>query len=316
MPDSPLNKYSQIAVVAHDAGGAEIVSSYIKKFGLKEKCRYSLQGPAIEIFFNKLGFIDNEDEEIDKILSKCDCLFSSTSWGSSHEYDAIKKANALGIRTIAFLDHWVNYEQRFIRNHEQILPQEIWVSDEYALEIAQYTFGGKVQSILAIENPYLAEAARLLDEANNKNVASTLQITGFTALFLSEAISEHALKVHGDERYWGYTQLEAFQYLMENIDALRLSLKTIRIRPHPSESRDKFLGVLNQFPIRVELSANTSLWEDIAWSDIVFGCNSMAMVASLESNKRVICVIPPDGGACKLPHKKIESLSLMIDSRR
>lgn len=309
MANYPLNYYSNIAVVAHDAGGAEIVSGYIKQNNLQEKCRYSLQGPAIEIFCNKLGAIKNEG--ISEILSQCNCLFSATSWDSPHEYQAIKMAKVLGIKTIVFLDHWVNYSQRFLRDHKEVLPDEIWVSDEFGLKIAKNTFGEKVRSIQVVENPYISEAILLINEASKKIDVNSIEL-GDKALFLSEAISEHALKVYGNEHYWGYTQLEALYYLMENIDALGLNIQTLRIRLHPSESPEKFLNVSSQFQIKIELSAGTSLWEDIAWSNIVLGCNSMAMAASLGSKRRVVCVIPPSGGLCKLPQAEIESLSKII----
>ena len=140
--------------------------------------------------------------------------------------------------------------------------------------------------------------------------------SGIRALFLSEAISEHALKVYNNEHYWGYTQLEALYYLLENIDAFGLNIQTLRIRPHPSESSAKFLSILNRFKIKIELSIASSLWEDIAWSNIVLGCNSMAMAASLGSKRRVVCVIPPEGGCCKLPHLNIESLAFLVDAKR
>lgn len=307
---SPLSRYAQIAVVAHDAGGAEIVSGHIKRNNLKEKCRFSLQGPATKIFLNKLGAINNES--IAEILPKCDCLFSATSWDSSHEFQAIKMANALNIATIVFLDHWVNYGQRFIRGREEALPGEIWISDEYGLEIAKNVFGQKVRLIRVVENPYLTEASIILHEARKKKSTGNSIEVGNKALFISEAISEHALKAYGDERYWGYTQLEALHYLMDNIDALGMNIQALRIRPHPSECPEKYLSVLDKYTIKIEISAGCSLWEDIIWSDIVLGCNSMAMTASLGSNRRVVCVIPPQGGLCKLPQAEIELLSKII----
>lgn len=314
MATSLLNCYSQIAVVAHDAGGAEIVSGYIKKNYLQEKCRYSLQGPAVEIFGNKLGAINNES--ILEILPQCDCLFSATSWDSAHEYTAIKIAKTLGIKTIVFLDHWVNYGQRFIRGNEEVLPEEVWISDKYGLEMARHTFGSKVSNIQVVENPYLSEAGHLIDQATGKIDVSPRIDGGHNALFLSEAISEHALKIYGNERYWGYTQLEALDYLMKNIESLGLNIKILRIRPHPSEGCEKYLTVLNRYSIRIELSMGSSLWDDIAWSNIVLGCNSMAMAASLESKRRVVCVIPPQGGVCKLPHAEIESFVSLIEKSR
>ena len=103
---------------------------------------------------------------------------------------------------------------------------------------------------------------------------------------------------------------------MKNINCLGLNIKILRIRPHPSEDREKYLTILNKYSIKIELSMGSSLWDDIAWSNIVLGCSSMAMAASLESKRRVVCVIPPQGGACKLPHVEIESFATMVEKSK
>ena len=45
-------KSKKILVVSHDAGGAEIISSFIKKNNLR--CFYKLSGPAVNIFKSKI----------------------------------------------------------------------------------------------------------------------------------------------------------------------------------------------------------------------------------------------------------------------
>ena len=49
------------------------------------------------------------------------------------------------INVCAYLDHWVNYKQRFILNKKLILPNEIWVSDTLAYTIAKETFQNKLK---------------------------------------------------------------------------------------------------------------------------------------------------------------------------
>ena len=45
-----INKHQRIGVVCHDAGGAEILSSYIKDFKEIHTC---ISGPALKIFKRK-----------------------------------------------------------------------------------------------------------------------------------------------------------------------------------------------------------------------------------------------------------------------
>ena len=47
---------SAVGIVSHDAGGAEILSSYVVQNNLS--CIYYLAGPTINIFERKLGPLD------------------------------------------------------------------------------------------------------------------------------------------------------------------------------------------------------------------------------------------------------------------
>ena len=103
-----------ICVVSHDAGGAEILSSYVRQQDLD--CVYSLAGPAQKIFERKLGEVVSLP--LVEALQQCEWLLCGTSWQSDLEWHAIALAKKMGKRTVAFLDHWVNYQERLIRSGE------------------------------------------------------------------------------------------------------------------------------------------------------------------------------------------------------
>ena len=46
----------------------------------------------------------------------------------------ILKSEKQGKKVISFLDHWVNYQERFTRNNNKYLPDEIWVGEIYFLK--------------------------------------------------------------------------------------------------------------------------------------------------------------------------------------
>jgi hypothetical protein len=50
-----------IGIVSHNAGGAEILSSWVKKNFGKQKFIFSLSGPAIKVFKKKIKNIHNKD---------------------------------------------------------------------------------------------------------------------------------------------------------------------------------------------------------------------------------------------------------------
>ena len=116
-------------VVSHDAGGAEIISSFIKKNNLK--CFYKLSGPAIKIFKSKIRKIYKL-----KNKSNLDLIVTGTSLKNSNEIDSIKYAKLKKFIQF-FLDHWINYKKRFVINKKMILPDEIILGDRISLNITK-----------------------------------------------------------------------------------------------------------------------------------------------------------------------------------
>src|SRR5437588_7868764 len=139
------------AVVSHDSGGAEILSSYLLQRAVPKLL--VLEGPAVAIFERKLGAVT--PVTLEEAVQRSAWVLSGTSWQSDLEWRAIVRARELGKPAVAFLDHWINYKERFVRAGRQCLPDEIWVGDEYAAEIARREFGD--QPIRVVENPYFED---------------------------------------------------------------------------------------------------------------------------------------------------------------
>ena len=53
----------------------------------------------------------------------------------------------------------------------------------------------------------------------------------------------------------------------------------------------------------------------LAWSDVVVGCETYAMVLALAANKRVISSLPRYAHNCRLPYKNIERLNQMNEAK-
>ena len=117
-------KQSNTLVVSHDAGGAHILSSYIKK----EKINHMLiSGPATEIFRSKLRIINNQKKNFKKNFN---LLVTGTSYKNKIEVKYLRMAREKGIYSISFLDSWVNYKQRFKLLNKYYYPDEIIVHDK------------------------------------------------------------------------------------------------------------------------------------------------------------------------------------------
>jgi len=294
-----------IAVVSHDAGGAEILSSWLHQ-NQQPYCLV-LGGPAIDIFQRKLGII--EITPLADAIELCDWVLCGTSWQSNLEKQSIVRAKVAGKKVIAFLDHWVNYPERFQLDSVTVLPDEIWVGDVDAKIIAQKIFP-EIKVVLT-PNPYFKDLQIELQEIQESSNDSKQ----CSVLYVCEPIREHALLAYGNERYWGYTEEDALQFFLKNTDALG-TVSEIKIRPHPSESKSKYAWAKQENSLVTETASTKLLMEQIAEADVVVGCGSMAMVVALLAKKRVISSIPPSGKVCGLPQAEIEHLQVLVTNYR
>lgn len=296
----------RVALVSHDAGGSEVVSSYVCQQGLE--CAYALSGPALQIFKRKLGAIALLP--LEEAITQGDWLLCGTSWQSDLEWRAIELARACGKRSVAFLDHWANYRERFVRGGTLHFPDEIWVGDAIALDIARSAFPDITVSL--VPNPYFIDLKADLAAIRRRPRPNDI---GLDVLYVCEPIAEHALRAYGDERYWGYTEHDALRYFLSNLQALAAPVNRIVIRPHPAEAQNKYLWARHEFDLPIAFGQKKPLLEEIIECDVVVGCASMAMVVGLLAGKRVVSSIPPGGRACSLPQPEIEHLSSLIQRR-
>ena len=293
------------AVVSHDSGGAEILSSYLRRRAIPKLL--VLEGPAAGIFERKLGPISSVS--LEQAVQRSAWILTGSSWQSDLEWRAIVRAHELGKPSVTFLDHWINYRERFLRNGKECLPDEIWVGDEHAARIARGEFAN--QSIRVVENPYFEDMRQSFAALASGSVARDDRLV---VLYVTEPMREHGLLHYGDERYFGYTEEEAVHYFLDNLRFIGRDIGRIVIRAHPSEPEQKYAWARELVGTQLVISEGKRLIDDIVAADIVVGCESMAMVVALLGGKRVISAIPPGGHPCALPHAEIEFLHKLIQS--
>jgi hypothetical protein len=291
-----------LTVVAHDAGAANHIFAWLGC----EKPTLCLGGPALALWQTHLqktgvgsGLSPFSESGLTAALAGAATVITGTGWESTLEHDARKLAREQGVRTIAVIDHWTNYADRFVRNGEQVLPDEIWVSDPYAAEIAQTVFTNI--TVVQQTNSYLAG---LVTEVESRQPTAVAQGND-CVLYVLEPI----------RNMWGELdepgEFLALDYFMENRH--RASIATdaeIRLRPHPSDPPGKYNGWLacQDYP-RVALDRSPSLADALAWSNVVAGCQTYAMVLALACGRTVISTNPAWARPCALPHHNIIHLS-------
>lgn len=297
----------KVLLAAYDAGGAEILSSWLKY--KKLSALVVVDGPAKKIFKEKLHnckFMGRG--QLNQALIKSDWVLCGSGWSSDFEKNVILASKKLGKKTVVFLDHWVNYLERFLINeNEYILPDEIWVGDIHAKKIASLIF--KSIPIVLKENPYFKDIILLQKKEIKKKKKFKKKI-----LYVSEPKSAHD-KLLGIENKNNYNEHDAIKYFLSNLDFIDKSINQIIFRKHPSEKKNKYKWIKSFKKVKVIFSESKSLISDIKVSDIVVGCETMAMVTALLMKKRVISSVPPLGlhdRSISLPYKNIEKLSQLV----
>ena len=293
-----ISKEDKIFVVSHDAGGAEVLSAFLKHHSFNFESH--LEGPSEKIFNSKF-----ENLISSSLSEKHSLLLTSTSWKSDIEYEHIILAKKFGIKTVSLLDHWCNYKDRFIRDGVEVLPHEIWLGDDMALKIAKECFPST--KLKVIENYYLKDLKKELGDSKDKvNPLGKI-------LYVCEPLSEYAKLRYNDERYWGYTEKDALRFFLSNIEKVYPKHREVIVRQHPSEKEGKYDDILIDYKnLEISYGGDASLMEEIMSCDNVVGCESIALVVALTANKKVFSSIPHGGRTCLLPHENIVKLSKLV----
>ena len=272
-----------LAIVAHDAGAANIIASWCA--GASAPPDYiCAEGPAGAIFARIGG---NETRTtMTEAVEKAASIITGTGWASDLEHSARLLAAEHGKPTIAVIDHWVNYEARFNRNGETVLPDTMVVGDTIAQTMAQQLF--PQTRVEEWPNTYLETQVA---------ACGPVPEDGDTLFVAEPARSD-----------WGRGEQGEFQALDWFARTAGKTGLTARLRPHPSDPAGKYDAWLAHHA-GWSLDTSPDLAAAMRPARHVVGLNSMAMVVALEAGREVTCAIPPWGPECVLPHGGIARLA-------
>lgn len=286
-----------MAVVCHDAGAANIIFAWMHAHAeaysqAAQNWRLLAQGPAVKLWAERSVPLVRLCQNVEETLGGVAILLGGTGWASDLEHEARRQARVRGIKTIAVIDHWVNYKERFVRHGEVILPDEIYVTDDYAFREAKRCFPNL--SIHIKPNLYLEESVRQI---------SSLPFSEGAVLYVLEP-------VHADWCKQPAGEFQALDYFVANIGKLGIKQNArIRLRPHPSDAAgkyDEWLAI--DHGLNVVLDDSPSLASAIGKSEWVVGCETYAMVVALLAGKKAVSTLPPWAHRCRLPHSAITHL--------
>ena len=294
-----INKEKYVGIVCHDAGAANIIAHWLCNRKNINKYKIYVKGPAKSIFekkFNKKLFVNNLDE----LFKNIEKIITGTGWQTDFEYKAIKKAKEKKIFSIAVIDHWINYKERFIFNDSKVWPNKFWVSDKHAYLKAKKIF--PLNKIDLKRNYYLPNEVKKVLATNKSKVMPKV-------LYILEPIRDN----------WGRNingEFQALDYFIKNIFVLNLPEKFLLcLRPHPSEKENKYKKWINKYKYKYNIKIETkkSLHRAIGEAEWVVGCQSYALVISLKSGKRTFCSLPPWAPKSILPFDNLVHIKNIVN---
>ncbi|ARU50044.1 hypothetical protein [Sulfurospirillum diekertiae] len=294
----------KIALFAHDAGGAEILLELLKAslqvgefriFSLVDSPCYTLiKTKKLKHFWHKIT-PEKNDIEAKLALFKPSIVLYGTGWQNHFEYYFLDYTKAHNIPSVAFLDHWTNYRERFgypEKNWENNLPPFIAAHDQTSFDKAK-TLG--LPNIIAIKNYALA--------AQHKEAQSVLANIpeNDTLLFLSEPTAKVATRSFGDAYGWGFTEKEVFTDILTF--KKKFGCKNILIRLHPSDTHEVYQAIDPSATF-----SHSTLLEDIAHAKVVIGIDTVALYTAYLLGKYVLSYIPSNTRECCVPLPKENQL--------
>lgn len=293
-----------IGIVCHEAGSAEIISEYLKKNNSKILlCSNNL----VRNIFKKKN-IETDSVKLRDCVNKSNYLITGTS-NTYKELKAIKFCKKINKKTITFLDHWSNYQTRFLFNKELVFPNQINVFDKHAFNKFSklYPFVKLKQK----KNLYLSEFKKKILKSKNKFKSDKKNI-----LILTTPISSKALKLFNNKHYYGFDEFAYIEKVLSKFNKTKYKNYKFYLKIHPSEKINTYNKFIKIKKLRLVILKESNFYEFLFSMKMIIGFNSMLMyLVSEATNINVLSYIPKGKIRNVLPTSKIKSLSSFLYER-
>lgn len=249
---------SNIGVAANDAGGAEQITWLLRH--LNPRIRAYLTGPAIRVF--EESGISYEPISSQQELTNSDLVITGSGWMSRLENEVIRFCESEKIPCVTLLDHWVNFEERFIKE-PTARPQMLTVSNYPALTLANQAFPDK--SVWILPDFQIESYKELIELDTPRNKVLVLMEPSPTLSFefcitaeMEDELIEKALRLKDT-----------------------LGLKSVELRLHPSQALNSEIQykLTNRFP-KILISTKKNLIDDLQGSALVLGFSTYGLYIS------------------------------------
>jgi hypothetical protein len=254
-------KNPKTLVAAHDLGGAnQVIYSFLSGAN-----SFALTGPAQKVGL-ALG-LSNLLKNNHVNLANFDKLVVSSNLHHEYSDQLLIEARSLGIPTVGFLDHWVNYRSRW-----PVRPDKIVVTDLFALLNALAVFGLRVR---LYPNSYLKKIRIQYDSFSQSSNSRK-------ALFIIQPVGDGY--IHGGQN--PNCVCNSVEKLLE-----KHNVKQISFRDHVNTNSSQCILDLSQTHSKIGFSISDwtdPLELDLFKCDLVIGLDSYALYIARKLGKKVL----------------------------
>jgi len=279
---------TSIVLIGNDHGGAVLLSCMLDEMLKHYDLRALASGPAYDLW--KRSAITIEDIGVNDLKARLkylqpDLIVTGTSHYSELERSSWIAAQDLNIPSLAVIDAWVNFPERFTRLSDNTLirPDAFTAIDQHTETQIRDLLGDQVRSYVT-GHPHLEGIVIRHHNRSQKPRGNTPP----KVMFFSNPVHAVGYEV-GSYR----NQFDAIEMLFEACASSKEKL-VLGIKPHPREPHDQWQAwaqrhknAFAQGWVRFEDAASEDLIEN---SDIVAGITSMALVEGVLMNKSVLSI--------------------------
>ena len=299
----------RILALIHDAGGAELFASLLRREQGFAWSALTLAGAPAEAIFRRAGLggllhvCANQEDCAAVVDAACintaqhgnsgfDAVLYNPGWGPFPQ--RLVERCVLG-RTpcVAVLDSWSDYRERFghpDRGWEHNLPDAVATCDDRALALAREL---GLPRLARLRNHHFES---LLERIAARKEQAPAQ--GRDLLFLSQTTADPAMSANGHGRfvYAGALEEQVLQDLLAQGEAVcaRYGVTGLRLRLHPSETACRHLDLLRAsgLPFTVEQASQADLVDSILAAKAVVGINTMALFTAFLCGRPTASILP------------------------
>ena len=276
-----------------DPGGAKPILALIK---LNKIETYYIISDRKYDFFKDYGLKINVYQQNDEMVVfsdyQPDFVFTGTSYTSDIELKFISEARKRKILSIAFIDHYTRYTDRFKFDGGYVYPNKIFVTDDRAFKIALEENLNEISEVVVTGNFHHQFLLQLRPDIQKEDLFGRLKVEYDKKIIL---FAPDPMSNVGGKGKFGFDETDIWAIVAETFEQHFFKKANIVVKLHPNQNEKYFMDFvsLSKYPIvtyadKIDVDTNTLIY----YSDMVIGMYSSILVEANLFHKQIIRCLP------------------------